>query len=137
MPFTRNDLQDAVDKTINEINELKLRKLQKESYLNLAKCMDLKKTNEINQCMSHAERKIHLAQQIISNELREFQNSLHLCSMRCQDVIKEKHPRMDNNLNDFQSAQSEFDLCQSECIMKHTQLLRSVSAKIIHDLNKL
>ena len=131
---TEQDLQDAVDKTIEEVNQGVLYKLQKESYLNLAKCMDLKTSKTIEDCSIKASLKVHLAQNILTQEFKSFQARLDKCSLTCQDMIRDKYPQMDNNLNNAQLVQTEYNWCQNDCIDQHMSLMKGLSSKIIHDI---
>lgn len=133
---TQQDLQDAVNKTIQEVNEGVLYKLQKESYLSLAKCMDLKNSSAVDECSDKATMKVQLAQSIISDEFRSFQTKLDKCSLSCQDMIRDKYPQMDNNLNNAQVVQIEYNLCQNDCIDQHMSLMNGLSSKIIHDIKR-
>jgi hypothetical protein len=46
-----NELQEAVNSLINGIEEKRLRQVKKDTYLKMAACMDLKSTNQIENCV--------------------------------------------------------------------------------------
>lgn len=128
-------LQDAVNLMMEDLDKKRLRIMQKNIYLKMASCYDIDNPNSREECFQRSSIPIKRAQQLIGNEMNQFQDRLQRCTMACEDDVKDRFD-ITNEKNMDKIQQHHFQ-CASQCVEKQLALLKSVHNKIDKDIDSL
>jgi hypothetical protein len=134
-------LQGAVNKMMDNVDAKYLRSMQKETYLKMAGCFDKHSTSQsLQNCLQTQDILMKSVQQMIQNEMNQFQERLQRCSMGCQDEVNDKFSlTSDSSQNEIAKAEQHILKCSGVCIDKHIALLGPLEKNIvskIHDIKK-
>ena len=114
-----------------------LRPLQANTHRKIADCYSNRNASsgEVERCAQNCQVPLMNIQNLIQNEMNQFQEKLTRCTMVCQDQVADKFD-FAGNTSDRNTAAAEKMLmgCVNECVDKHIALLRSVSAKMEKDI---
>ncbi len=129
-------LQTAVDQMLESIDKTVLRPMQKETYEKMATCFDSNTASnrQIQNCVEQSSQKVKMAEQVISNEMKQFQSRLERCSKACEDEVMD---RMKYGSGNQQEAEAQMMTCAAKCVDKHLDLLKSVQSQLERDLNNI
>ena len=78
-----------------------------------------------------------VVQQIVQNEMNQFQNRVQRCAMDCSDAIQDEYPNLSSTSPSVAKAQQKLNSCMNTCADKHIALLKGISAKIESDIDKI
>ena len=128
-------LQDSVERVIKEIDESRMRSLQKNCYLKMAACFDQRgaTSQSIQNCLQTQGALVQSAQNIIQNEMNMFQDRLQRCSLACQDEVRDKF----GSEPDQVKAENHMIKCAGVCVDKHIAMLPQLKKKILTDMDKI
>ena len=134
-------LQASVDDMMKRLEKSHLNPMQKNAYLCSANCFD-KKVDQANiqNCVQNCQQKTGMAQQVIQQEMGEFQNRLSRAMQGCQDKIKDslaplmmaKNPDNDK-INDL--AQKQMYQCGGQVVNEHIKLVAGIEKRLQSQLN--
>lgn len=116
--------QKATDGMMDDMDRKCIRPLQKASLLKMAACTDLPSRSQIDSCLQKSQGPMNLAQQIINNEMQQFQHRLERCMLDCQDAVRDANHRSED------ASQKAYYSCASSCMDKNMALLRPTQARI-------
>ena len=116
------DMMDSLDKG-------RIRPLQKASLLKMAACTDLSTRSQIDQCMQKTQMPMNVAQNIINQEMQQFQQRLERCMLDCQDSVRDK------NYNSEDAKEKAYYSCAASCMDKNLALLKSTQARIEKEID--
>jgi hypothetical protein len=116
--------QKATDGMMDDMDRKCIRPLQKASLLKMAACIDLPSRSQIDSCLQKSQGPMNLAQQIINNEMQQFQHRLERCMLDCQDAVRDANHRSED------ASQKAYYSCASSCMDKNMALLRPTQARI-------
>ena len=110
------NLQTAVDAMILSLEQNRMRPMQKKTYLAMAACYDSKNSSpqQINACLQNCSQAVQLSQQVIQNEMNQFQNRLQRCAADCDDSIRDKFPDLSDQ-SKMDKAQGQMNSCLNTC----------------------
>mgnify|MGYP006119677029 FL=1 len=132
-----NMLQAAVDGMLARINVKKIRPIQKQTYLNMAKCFDMTNDQQIEQCTNNESVGVKVAQQIVQAEMGQFSNRVQRCMQDCEDSTRDQLGSADlSDPKTQDKAASMMTKCAKVCADKHIAMLASVEARILKDLEE-
>jgi len=129
----QNRLQGAVDSMMRSVNLRKVRPLQKQAYLNMAKCFELEGSDQVvDNCVERESYGVKVAQQVIQQEMGQFSNRVQRCVQDCEDSARDSlggsadlsDPRVQ------EKAQAMMTKCTAVCVEKHIAMLRSIQGRI-------
>ena len=71
--------------------------------------------------------------------MNQFQGRLQRCSMDCQDRARDKYPTISANSSEKDKEKFEVEMlnCATACVDKHISLLRSVSARLEGEIDRI
>ena len=110
-------LQSAVDDTIKSIEIGKMRPMQKKTYLAMAACFNNinSSSQQIESCMEASSRGVKISQQIIQNEMNQFQARLQRCVADCEDTVRDQNPNLTDPTK-VERAQGQMNVCMGSCV---------------------
>mmetsp|Transcript_31701 Transcript_31701/g.61097 ORF Transcript_31701/g.61097 Transcript_31701/m.61097 type:complete len:138 (+) Transcript_31701:232-645(+) len=125
-----NDLTSLMDRLDLKI----LRPLQKQAFLCNAKCCDSSgSSQEVQQCMLKCTGKVEQMNQVMSQELKQFQNQLMSCGRRCQESAQESmYMTGDRQPSDkeMEKLQGQVEKCAGSCYEQYRKLLPKLAERI-------
>lgn len=110
-------LQTAVDTMLQSIDANKMRPMQKKTYLAMAACFDNKtaSSQQIESCLNSSSHGVKVSQQIIQQEMNQFQSRLQRCAADCEDSVRDKNPNLSDQAS-VDRAQGQMTSCMSICV---------------------
>jgi hypothetical protein len=134
-------LQNAVNKMMEELDETKIRPMQKNTYLGMASCFDVRGTSQqqVQQCLDQQGQLLQATQNLIQNEMNSFQDRLQRCSKACQDETQDKFDLSSAGQEDtalMAKAESYMTKCAGTCVDKHISLLGPLKSKITSEIDR-
>jgi len=133
-------LQSAVNTMLEDIEESRMRSLQKNAFLGMAKCFDVRDaTHEQRQrCVSMQEQLLQGVNAVIQSEMNDFRNRLQRCSMGCQDEVRDRFGEMSQgDTGNIKKAEAAMMKCASGCIDRHIGLLPGIKKKILSKIDDM
>ena len=132
----QNRLQDGVNAMVDSIQVKKTNPMQKQMYLKMADCCDLNQQNAMQSCLERASMPVKIAQQIIQNEMGQFENRIARCSQDCSDSVRDEFSNQDaSNPRVQEKAMMKANVCMSTCVDKHLALLKGMKARIESEID--
>ena len=132
----QNRLQEGVNTMVDQIQVHKTNPMQKQMYLQMADCCDLKQQTAMQSCLERASMPVKVAQNIIQNEMSQFENRIARCSQDCSDQVRDSFANQDSsNPNVQEKAMRKANACMSTCVDKHLALLKGLKARIEKDID--
>eukprot|EP01041_Mallomonas_annulata_P011584 gene11584-24225_t len=131
-------LQSSVTKVMKQLEQSKVRPLQKKTYLCMAGCVESSSTPDhvVNNCIENCSTVVNAVNEIISQEMNSFQNRIQRCSMSCQDEFNDKiTPDMRENPKKLEQARKQSMGCLNSCVNKHIDLLKSIQGKLEQEID--
>ncbi|KAJ1422797.1 hypothetical protein B484DRAFT_452189 [Ochromonadaceae sp. CCMP2298] len=124
MEAKQAQLQTSVNDMMDKIDQTKLRPMQRTTYLKMAECYNSKSAsaNGIQECVQKASTPSNTINQLIQQEMSQFQDRLQRCSMNCRDETKDKYPNPSGN----PEAEKMITNCLGVCADKHIDMLKSI-----------
>ena len=119
----------ATEEMMDAVDRAKVRPIQKASLLKMAACTDLASRAQIDQCIQKSQVSMQIAQNIISNEMQQFQQRIERCMMDCQDSVR------DANYKSEDAQNKAFYSCATSCMDKNMALLKSTQARIEKEID--
>ncbi|XP_070541172.1 protein FAM136A-like [Ptychodera flava] len=128
-------VENAVKKSVEELDREHLRKMQANMYKCCTKCCETPSyTMEgAQRCIEQCSLPLQQAQTYVQNELGEFQDRLQRCAMQCQDDLKDLVAR--GNTNEAM-MRSHLEQCLSKCADKHIGILPAMMARMKDTISK-
>ena len=130
-------LQNAIDSVVSSVNKRKVRPLQRDTYLAMAKCFDADISDQqVENCVQRESHGVQIAQQIMQNELGQFSNRIQRCVQDCEDSARDSVGNQD--LSDprvQEKAQNMMLKCTSVCADKHIDMLRSIQGRMEKEID--
>jgi hypothetical protein len=131
-------LQNSVNEMMTTVRQRVLRPLTKASYLKMAACCDLAQDDAMDSCMQRNSGPMQIAQQIIENEMSQFQNRVQRCAQECNDSARDSvgvnadtsDPRVQERFMNYGNK------CLNACVDKHVALLKGIQQRIEKDVNE-
>jgi hypothetical protein len=119
-------LQAAVDTMLQSIDANKMRPMQKKTYLAMAACFDNKtaSSQQIESCLNSSSHSVKVSQQIIQQEMNQFQSRLQRCGADCEDSVRDKNPNLSDQAS-VDRAQGQMTSCMSTCVGKSSFLVHA------------
>lgn len=110
-------LQSAVDTMLQSVDANKMRPMQKKTYLAMAACFDNKSASsqQIESCLNSSSHSVKVSQQIIQQEMNQFQSRLQRCAADCEDSVRDRNPNM-NDQASVDKMQGQMVTCMSSCV---------------------
>lgn len=132
-------LQGAVEAMMDRLDKSKLRPMQKEGYLKMAACFDSSTSSkrQTDSCVEQSAHGMKQAQNLIQNEMNQFQNRLQRCTLQCQDEATDQMKFTSGGSNVEAEAQKVFLQCASKCVDKHIEFLQAIEQKLVKDLDQI
>lgn len=108
-----------------QLEQDKLRSVQKETYLKMARCYDVRSASaqDIQRCLENSSRPVQFIQSSMQQELQLFEQRLQRCAQDCQDQVRDRYA---GQQMESSAAQGMMDNCVSSCFDKQAQLLRGL-----------
>jgi hypothetical protein len=135
----QNHLQTSVNSMMDSMSKNSIRPLQKSSYLCMAQCVDQNQLTDgqVNQCLQSCGRKSQMVQNLIQNEMNQFQSKIQRCSQVCQDDANSLISTQ-NKKNEMEISKIERSMfqCSKSCVDKHITMLPALEAKIIGEISR-
>lgn len=129
-------LQNAVDTMMKGISASKLRPLQKQTYLNMAKCFDHGDDQAAQRCVEGESRGVQIAQQIIQAEIGQYTNRVQRCMQECEDNTRDRMGDVDfQDPSVVDKTKGLMNKCASACADKHVAMIKSMSHRIEKDID--
>ena len=128
-------LQDAVNIMMDDIDKKRIRIMQKNIYVKMAACCDIENPNNRDECLQRTSLPMQRAQQLIQNEMNQFQNRLQRCSLACEDEVKDRFDL--SNEKDMDKIQKYHLGCATQCVDKQLALLKGIQNKLEKELDQL
>ncbi|CAM9132765.1 unnamed protein product [Chrysoparadoxa australica] len=124
-------MQAAVDAMMDRIERNHLRDKQKTAHLCIAECFDNKRVSadQVQRCTAECGASIHNVQQVIAQEMNDFQQRIHRCAQDCHDQAKDDIPA--NATEVPPKVEAKLQKCSIGCIDKHMKLLTTVEDRIV------
>jgi Eukaryotic protein of unknown function (DUF842) len=122
--------QKTTESMMDDVDKKCIRPLQKASLLKMAQCVDLPTRGQIDSCMQKSQGPMNFAQQIINNEMQQFQQRLDRCMLDCQDSVRDANHRSED------ASQKAYYSCASSCMDKSMGLLRATQARIEKEIQE-
>lgn len=86
-------LQQATESLLERLGNSTLKPLRKKCFQCAANCCDTKGSmQQFQQCVANCDAPAQQAEQLLSQELDNFQRRLHRCAMDCKDNAQDKIP---------------------------------------------
>lgn len=126
-------MQQAVERLLTDLDKRHLRPMRKESFLCSAKCCDSATSNEqLQQCVNSCGAKVGKTEQMVSQELEQFQQRLQRCAMICSDKAQEQMPSDPAKQTPELAArlQGEVESCANKCVDSHTGSLKKIAERV-------
>lgn len=100
--------------------------MQKKTYLAMAACFDNKSasTQQIESCLNSSSHGVKVSQQIIQQEMNQFQSRLQRCAADCEDSVRDKNPNM-NDQASVDRMQGQMITCMSSCVGESSFYVRA------------
>jgi hypothetical protein len=133
----QNKLQSAVDGMMKAINVRKVRPLQRQAYLNMAKCFDSDGSDQVvDNCVERESYGVKVAQQVIQQEMGQFQNRVQRCVQDCEDSTRDSLGSADmSDPRTQEKAQNMMTKCTAVCVDKHVAMLKSIQGRIESEID--
>ena len=132
----QNRLQEGVNAMVEQIQAHKTNPMQKLMYLKMADCCDLKQQSAMQSCLERASMPVQVAQNIIQNEMSQFENRIARCSQDCNDQVRDQFANQDvSNPKIQEQAMKKANACMSTCVDKHLALLKGIKARIEKEID--
>jgi hypothetical protein len=129
-------LQGAVDAMMKGISASRLRPLQRQTYLNMAKCFDHGDDQAAQRCVETESRGVQIAQQIIQNEIGQYTARVQRCMQECEDSTRDRMGDVDfNDPSVMEKTRGLMNKCASQCADKHIAMLKAMSQRIEKDID--
>lgn len=110
-----------------------MRPIQAQTHRQIADCYSNKtaSAHEVEHCANNCTVPLKNIQNVVQNEMNQFQEKLTRCTMVCQDQVGEKF-NLNGNLSDRDrdAAQKLMGSCVNGCVEKHISLLKSIQSNI-------
>jgi hypothetical protein len=136
----QNHLQKSVETMMDSLSKNSLRPLQKTSYLCMAQCLDQNQLSDgqVNQCIQSCGRKSQQVQNVIQNEMNQFQSKIQRCSQVCQDDANSLISSQNTKKNEMEISKIERSMfqCSKSCVDKHITMLPALESKIIGEVSR-
>lgn len=124
----QSKLQTSVNAMIEELETSKLRPLRKQAFLDMAKCCETSSSRPAYQaCVQRAAAPEERGEQVVQQELAEFQDRLQRAAMACQDQVK------DSGLKDDKAA-AAMDKCLVGVFERHIKLLAPLKKRVVEKI---
>ena len=132
-------LQSAVEAMMDRLDKSRLRPMQRQAYLKMASCFESNTASarQTQSCTDQASHGMKQAQNIIQNEMNQFQNRLQRCSMACQDEVNDQMKYTSGGPGVEAEAQKIMLRCASNCVDKHLEFLQAIEHKLEKDLDNI
>lgn len=113
-------LQSAVDVMLQSVDANKMRPMQKKTYLAMAACFDNKNASsaQIDACVANSSQSVKISQQIVQQEMNQFQGRLQRCAADCEDSVRDRNPNLEDQ-STVDRAQGQMNSCMSICVGKY------------------
>ena len=119
---------------------------QKKAYLKMADCFgsiastaSQKSRGEIDSCLQKETQAMQFILNSVQREMGEFQNKIQRCSMICKDDADERfgfNSEMSSNSFGSKEAERFMQKCNTKCVDKHIDLLKSIERKIASEIDR-
>jgi hypothetical protein len=131
-------LNDAMDAMIEDVSMNTMLPIQKKGYLAMAQCCDSKGSQrEVQSCINQAQRPSQVAQQIMNNQLQQFQNRLQRGQMDCDDQVKDRYPGLDgSDPKKMERAQNEYNACIAKTFDKYSSMVKSIKVNVETEIKR-
>jgi hypothetical protein len=115
-----------------------LRPLQITTHKKIIDCYSNKNASsqECEHCANNCTVPIRNAQNLIQNEMSQFQQKLQRCAMVCQDEVTSKYGGNPSE-KDMPAAQKAANSCVSSCVDKHIAMLKAMQSKIESEIQSM
>ena len=116
--FNRN-LKQAVDVMLQSVDANKMRPMHKKTYMAMVACFDSETASaeQIDSCLQNSSQGVKISQQIIQQEMNQFQSRLQRCAADCEDSVRDRNPDL-NDQSKMDKAQGQMNSCMSTCAGK-------------------
>mmetsp|Transcript_6672 Transcript_6672/g.19210 ORF Transcript_6672/g.19210 Transcript_6672/m.19210 type:complete len:144 (+) Transcript_6672:116-547(+) len=109
------EVQKAVQDFVESLDKNYFRPLQKESYRCCAAACDSARTQaDLQHRTEQCQQPVVVAQQMVSEQLQQFQTRLQRCAQRCQDLAQESLPASPSQ-KDVSKAEAQMESCINDC----------------------
>jgi hypothetical protein len=131
-------VQSSIDAMVGRVNKDRVRPLQKQTYLNMARCFDSTDASDqvIDNCMKREAHVVEIAQQIMQQEVGQFSNRIQRCVHECEDTARDAFSSQDvSDPRVQEKAQKMMLKCSSACADKHIAMLKSIQGRLESDID--
>jgi hypothetical protein len=120
-----------------QIDVERIRPFSRAMYLKMAECYNSKSasSNDIQRCLGDASAPAQVAQNVVQNELNQFQKRLERCMMDCRDEVNDRYPTID--AKNQAAAQGMYDKGAIKCADKHIAMMKSLKTSIEQKLDEV
>nr|CAD7264870.1 unnamed protein product [Timema shepardi]CAD7440260.1 unnamed protein product [Timema bartmani] len=124
-------VETAMQKLVNDVDKIYLRKLQGDMHRCAAKCCDNNDltVEKVHQCVERCSISLHQAQNFVQVEIDHMHNRLQRCVMQCNDEIKDKMGPNPNE-NEVMRYTQMFEKCTVKCVDTHIDLIPNLLARM-------
>mmetsp|Transcript_37786 Transcript_37786/g.55660 ORF Transcript_37786/g.55660 Transcript_37786/m.55660 type:complete len:155 (-) Transcript_37786:31-495(-) len=127
---------------IDEIDRLSLRPIARESYACVVKCYDVAGKNgsseQLQRCAQQCQAKYQHSQNMVNQEVQQFQNRLNRAMMQCNDEAGDlMTPDTMNNPKKRKIFEQQVGSCFTNCVNTHIGLLDGLKKKINAQLKEI
>lgn len=130
-------VEQAVKSMVESLETKQMMPLAKSGYLCCARCCDSASSSaELQHCLSRCQAPAQQAEQIVNQQLKDFQERLQRCAVRCQDEAKESLPPAPQE-KDISKAQDVMTSCVSRCAIEYEEKVPRLHQTIQQQLSQI
>ena len=117
MEQLQQQLQQLVSSSMDQLEKMKIRPIQKAGYECCARCFDDAEISQegLQHCQKGCMRPLESINQIVNQEVNQFQNGLNSCVQYCQTNVQS----MATGSSDNSALQREFEECGKKCFQDY------------------
>ncbi|KAK9841274.1 hypothetical protein WJX74_002993 [Apatococcus lobatus] len=126
-------MRRALEAAVNRIEKSTLRPMQKEAFLCQARCCD--SAEDLNLCCNRCQGQVTAAEQLVNQQMAQFQERLQRCARRCQDTVQEK---LDPSPSQQQigALQMELANCMADCAGTYEKQIPKLERDLMQSLQR-
>ncbi|KAG8274778.1 hypothetical protein J6590_035984 [Homalodisca vitripennis] len=130
-------IENALTKSLNEIDKLYTRKIQGDMHRCAAQCCDRTSDSieNVYNCIKVCSSDFDKVQRYLQAEYNQFQNRLQRCVLQCSDEIVDKMG-LSPSTSDMARYNRQYETCVIACANKHIDLIPGFMRRMEEVLKK-
>ncbi|XP_066284255.1 protein FAM136A-like [Branchiostoma lanceolatum] len=126
-------VEQSVKTLVTDIERDYIRKMQAKMFTCSATCCDDSSASmdDVGRCIDRCSQPLSRSQQLVTNELNEFQSRLERCARTCQDEVQDKMKAGNTNQVELTAMMEQ---CIGRCADTHLSLLPDIKSRLVKNL---